>query len=138
VRKIIILVATALVAVVLAVVLLGSGDDTPGTEATTTTAPPARRAASTVGTPVDVGVRPTALTIAGGRVWSLSVRPGELDIVDPQTNQRVKAIRSIGDGGMSLTGAFHSVWVVKGGRSRTLERRDVSSGRRRGPVTAIA
>ncbi len=93
--------------------------------------------ASVVGDPIDVGVRPNALTVAGGRIWVLSVRPGELDIVDPETNRREKAI-PIGDGGMSLTGGFDSVWVLKGGRTRSLQRRSVPGGRRIGPVTEIA
>jgi streptogramin lyase len=90
-----------------------------------------------VGAPIDVGFRPNALTVAGGRVWVLSGRPGELDIVDPRTNTRTQRI-PIGDGGTSLTGGFDSVWVLKGGRARSLQRRSVNGGRRIGPVTEIA
>ena len=129
--------AALVAAIVLAAVLLTGGGGDPAAEKTTTTPPPAQRAASVVGDPVDVGVRPNALTVAGGRIWVLSVRPGELDIVDPKTNSREKAI-PIGDGGMSITGGFDSVWVLKGGRTRSLQRRSVASGRRIGPITEIA
>jgi streptogramin lyase/predicted Ser/Thr protein kinase len=128
-----------LVAAVLAIVLLGGGGDdggAGGSAGTTTTAPPVVRAPSSVGKPIDVGVRPNALTVAGGRVWALSVRPGELDVVDPQTDER-RAI-PIGDGGMSLTGGFDSLWILKGGRTRTLQRRSVKTGRLIGTPTEIA
>jgi hypothetical protein len=128
--------AVLLAAAVLAIVLLGGGDGATPAPQATSTAPPAARSATVVGAPLGVGLRPNALTIAGGRVWVLSGRPGELDILDPSASTPTRI--PIGDGGMSLASGFDSVWVLKGGRTRSLQRRDVASGRRIGPVTEIA
>jgi predicted Ser/Thr protein kinase len=130
-------IVTVLVAVVLAIVLLGGGDDTPAGQATATTPAPAARPAAFVGKPIDVGVRPNALTVAGGRVWALSGKPGELDIIDPADKARTRAF-PVGDGGMSLAGGFDSLWLLKGGRARTLSRRSVKTGRLQGEAVEIA
>jgi streptogramin lyase len=121
---------------VLAIVLLGGGDGKPPARATTTTPPPPARRASIVGAPITVGgLRPNALTVAGGRIWALSASSGELDTVDPQTNKLTR--RKIGGDGKSLAGGFGSVWVLKG-KTRTLLRRNARTGRRIGRVVEIS
>jgi predicted Ser/Thr protein kinase len=130
-------IVTVLVAAVLAIVLLGGGDEQPAPQATTTAPPRPSLPPSTADEPIRVGTRPNSVTIAGGRVWALSGGAGELDIVDPQKNDVTSRIR-IGEGGTSLTGGFSSVWVLKGGKARTLQRRSVRSGKRVGDVVQVA
>jgi streptogramin lyase len=129
--------AALLVAIGLAIALLGGGggDGKPPAQATTTTPPPKTRA-SVVGAPMTVGgLRPNALTVAGGQIWVLSASSGELDVVDPQTNKLTR--RRIGGDGKSLAGGFDSVWVLKG-KTRTLLRRNARTGRRIGRVLEIS
>jgi hypothetical protein len=131
--------AALLVAIVLAIVLLGGGGDKPPAQATTTTTPPppATRA-SVVGAPITIGgLRPNALTIAGGRVWVLSASSGELDIIDPEKPSASPERIVIGGDGKSLAGGFDSVWVLKG-KTRTLLRRNARTGRRIGRVVEIS
>ena len=132
--------AAALVVLVVAIVVLGGGDggdDDTATQATTTTTAPPAPVASVVGEPMTgVGLRPNALTIAGGRIWVLSASSGELDIIDPANPGQVTRMR-IGGDGKSLAGGFGSVWVLKG-KTRSLLRRSVRTGRRIGRVVEIA
>jgi predicted Ser/Thr protein kinase len=132
--------AVLLAALVLAIVLLVGGDDgdRTATQPTTTAPPPPAQAASVVGEPLTgVGLRPNALTIAGGRVWVLSGGSGELDIIDPAKPGSTPLRLPIGGDGKSLAGGFRSVWVLKG-KTRSLQRRSVRTGRRIGRVVEIA
>jgi streptogramin lyase len=133
-------VGALLVAAVLAIVLLsgGGGDDKQTATQATTTAPPRRSLPPSVAdAPIRVGTRPNALTVAGGRVWALSGGAGELDTIDPQKYDVIRR-PLIGAGGTSLTGGFDSVWVLKGGKARTLQRRSIKTGGRVGAIAQIA
>jgi len=120
-------------AVVAAILLLGGGEE-PRTPAPVKPRPNTR--AEILGKEIPVGQRPNALTVAGGRVWALSGRSGELDVIDPRSSKVTRRI-SIGVGGTSLAGGFDSLWVLKGA-TRSLLRMNVRTGRRVGPVVQIS
>jgi DNA-binding beta-propeller fold protein YncE len=128
-----------LAAAALAAILLtrGGGDAPPRQPARATPAAPTRQAPDSVaGKMIRVGTRPNGLTIAGGRVWALSGPSGEIDVINPRTNDVVHRV-VIGTDGKSLVGAFDSVWVLKG-KTRSLLRRHVRTGKQVGPVVQIA
>jgi streptogramin lyase len=85
---------------------------------------------------IRVGTRPNGLTVAGGRVWALSGPAGEIDVISPRRKDVVQRV-IIGVGGQSVVGGFNSVWVLKG-KTRSLLRRRVRSGRQIDPVVQIA
>jgi predicted Ser/Thr protein kinase len=123
---------------VVAAILLSGGNGAAPTPAPPPPAPPPAPAArgAVAGPTIQVGTRPNGLTVAGGRVWALSGPSGELDVIDP----RAKAVRQrvvIGVDGKSVAGGFDSVWVLKG-KTRSLLRRNVRTGRQVGPVVQIA
>ncbi|MEA2157573.1 MAG: hypothetical protein QOE11_3713, partial [Solirubrobacteraceae bacterium] len=127
-----------LVAALLAVVLLAGGSGDKQAPRTAPRPPAPEPVASAVGPPIAVGgLRPNALTVAGGRVWVLSASSGELDILDPaKPDARAERIL-LGTDGKSLAGGFDSVWVLKG-KTRSLLRRNARTGRPVGRSHEIA
>jgi DNA-binding beta-propeller fold protein YncE/predicted Ser/Thr protein kinase len=127
-----------LAAAVLAAILLTRGGADAPPKQPARAAPPAPRTAtgSVAGPTIRVGTRPNGLTVAGGRVWALSGSAGEIDIISPRRKDVVQRV-IIGGGGQSVVGGFDSVWVLKG-KTRSLLRRHVRTGRQIGPVVQIA
>jgi streptogramin lyase len=102
--------------VLAAILLLGGGADDgrpPGTASTATTAtqPPASGAARAE-PPLFLASRPNGLTIAGGFVWVLSNKSGEIVPVSARTNRPRDRV-DIGKGGTGVAAGFNSVWAVK-------------------------
>jgi DNA-binding beta-propeller fold protein YncE/predicted Ser/Thr protein kinase len=126
-------------AVVAAILLASGGGGSGGGGPTTPAAPPAKprptTRASIPGKPIRVGQRPNALAIAGGRVWALSGVNGELDVINPRTNNVDHRI-TVGVGGTSLASGFDSLWVLKA-TTRSLLRMNVRTRRRAGPVVQV-
>jgi len=119
-----------LVAVVVAVALATGGDpDTPGSTQTTAAPPPPSSPSALAERPIEVGARPNALTIAGGKVWVLTGATGSLLTRDAATGRRDDRFGT-GQGGKSVADGFRSMWVLKGVPTRSLLRISQRTGAR--------
>jgi streptogramin lyase/predicted Ser/Thr protein kinase len=111
--------AALLAAGVAVILLLGGGDKPPTkTKPTATTSRPPQRPTATAEPPVFVGGRPNSLTIARGRVWTLTGAIGEIQTLEPLSGERARV--GIGYGGKSIAAGLHSIWAVKGLPTRSL------------------
>jgi streptogramin lyase len=112
--------AAVLIAGALAALLLGGGDDTPTAARTTPTQPP-RDTPSVASDPLPIATRPNSITIAGGKVWALSTKSGEIVVLDARDSHQIDRI-GIGEGGTSVAAGFKSVWAVKGNSGALIRR----------------
>jgi hypothetical protein len=84
----------------------------------------------TFGTPMHLGVPPDAIATAGGRVWVLSSRTGEMHVLDAITGrERGRVDLGASAPGAALAAGFGAVWAVKAS-TRSLIRIDTGTRRR--------
>jgi serine/threonine protein kinase len=125
---------------VVAAVLLSSGGSSPPTRATSTTTPP-----TPAPTPrpvprrthiIDVGFRPSSLTVARGDLWVVGFHRPTLTRIDGRRSRIASRPRGVPFGATVARAGYGAVWVTNSRRD-SLTAIDLRTGKVRGPPTPI-